>query len=326
MKKKRFITSLVAIFTAVVMVLSLTGCQTGENSNAISQKEFMQGVKTSYENYVSAYKDYDTFGDITVSVKGSAYYSSDNEHTYTPEGASQAVTESYTDSESRTATVEISVKNIANERFLTAEYFTTDVITEHNTTETALEKVVTTTVETVKYETGVVGNQYFIRVHSTVKEGNEPLEEVKEYKIFENREAYVVALNGYLYEFNQDFVMMGYSMFDNMSNIEMLMMMPLEYTKDGDVFGIGMDISMFAVNLDTQENSLFGIDYFAKYSNKGLVGYDYMVDYTFLQGKVEMDIVYSSKIKAPASITDGGYVEGEVDGVVIDNSILEVVS
>lgn len=319
MIKKRFFTSLVAIFTAVVMVFSLAGCQNGEN-NGISQKEFMQGVKKSYDNYVSAYKDYDAFGDITITASGTNYSSTDGEHTYTPEGASQSVTKKYTDSSSKTATATISVKKINNEIVLVAEYQLTEVDTEHVTTETTFEKVVTTSMERNRFEFGVIGTDYYAKAVYTEKYNDEQTEE-KVYQKFADRASYVSAINKHLEELNDEFVFPTYSVFEG-SQAEMLLMFPMTYSKDGNLFVIGMDVSMLMIDGDSKESHVMEMGSNMKYGPKGIAHYETNTDYGLVKAGIEMKFDYTSSNKALSGIE--GYTEGVVNGAVIDGGILEI--
>ena len=314
--KRRFFTSLLAVVLAVAMAFTMVGCQ--EESNAISQKEFMNGVKSSYDNYVSAYKDYDVFGDITVTFSSEdSSEGIEQDYSYTPDGGT-AVTGTYQDTFAHKREGSISIKNVGDDLFLTSQHVTTVKRVVHTVTETELIKDTTVTVTTEKYEFGVENGTYFARLTAEESDdGSGTAVTTKTYQTFDDKSAYVMVMNELLADFNEYY---GELPFESFSSSGTFLLMPVEYAKENGTYILSIGISL--VEIDTDENSSDLIDQSAivKFGDKGAVSMDSVQDYGGNAMKTTVEFKYSSSLKAIANFSDG-FESGTIDcSGVIENS------
>ena len=312
--KRRFFTSLLAVVLAVAMAFTMVGCQ--EESNAISQKEFMNGVKSSYDNYVSAYKDYDVFGDITVTFSSENSSDIEQDYTYTPVGGTE-VTGTYQDTYVHKREGSISIKNVGDDLFLTSQHVTTVKRVVHTVRETELIKDTTVTVTTEKYEFGVENGTYFARLTKESDDGSGTAVTTKTYQTFADKSAYVTVMNELLADFN---VYYGEYPFASFGSSGTILLMPVEYAKENGTYILSIGISL--VEIDTDENYSNLIDQSAtvKFGDNGAVSMESSQDYGGDAMRTTVEFKYSSSLKAIANFSDG-FELGEIDySLVIENS------
>ena len=257
MKKTKWLSLIVALMVCLVSAVAFSGCETGVFDETSTIAEYSNAYVTASKNFEKMLS-YDKIEASTVVTTASLVVENKHSLTYKETVESDAtITKEFFDQMTKEMTSTVYVVRNNGEVFAIVEQQTITVGTEHSVTDEQLLKTEEYSItETKTYELGVVigsqENQYFMLKESKVEKKDAPTENKKEYKLYQDKQAYVEGVTDFAESLFGGFMSVFESVYSKDGDINISQAVSLKNALDRKVTLRG---SEYSLNLSTIDGS-----------------------------------------------------------------------
>ena len=256
MKKTKLLSLVIALMLGVASAFAFSGCETSVFDENSTVAEYSTAYVTASKNFEKMLS-YNTMEASTIMSTMSVVMDNQQSLTYKETvDAEDTITKEFFDSTTTEKTKTAYVVRNNNEVFVIVEDEVKTVGTTHSVTgEQLLQTTMQDKTEKTTYELGVVigeENVYFMRKESVVTKAGEPTETVKEYKLYQDKQAYEEGVQKFAESLFGGFLSAFATVYDNDADINVLQVVSLKNAIDKKAVLRG---SEYSLNLSTVDGS-----------------------------------------------------------------------
>ena len=260
MKKAKWLSLIIALMVCFISAFTFSGCNTSVFDENSTVAEYSTAYVTASKNFEKMLS-YDKMEASTVISTMSAVVENQHSLTYKETAdAEDTVTKEFFDSTTTEKTKTVYTVRNNNEIFIIVEEVVTTKGTTHSVTaEQLLETIVEDKTENTTYELGVqIGeeNVYFMRKHSVITKAGGQAETVKEYKLYQDKQAYEQGVETFAESLFGGFLTAFETVYDQDADINVLQVVSLKNAIDKKAVLRGTEYSLKLSTVDGSNGML----------------------------------------------------------------------